>query len=208
MTAQGRGAVTSAVRSLTAARPRWNWRRHGPLLFIVPALLYMALFFAYPLVFGVIMSLENFNFAAVIRGSGPFVGLANYLTVLSNPVTVQAIVDTVIFTVLSLALQFCIGFAIAVLLSNRYLLSGFFRSLLLIPWLLPLLASGTVWELIFQGNGLLNTVLLAVHVIHSPIYWLVTPFTAFASVVAVNIWAGIPFNAMLLYEQDDEVEAR
>lgn len=192
--------VTGAGR---APRPHRGVQRYGrlvPFLFVAPVAIYLLVFFVYPLVFGVIMSLENFGFEAVIKGSGPFVGLQNYANSLSNGVTLRAIPNTAIFTVISIFFQFSIGMGMALILNKRFPLRGLFRALILIPWLLPLLASGTVFELIFQGkNGLANAVLMQLGIVNHPIYWLVNPITAFISIVLVNIWAGIPFNTLVLY---------
>jgi multiple sugar transport system permease protein len=77
-------------------------------------------------------------------------------------------------------------------------LSGFLRSLLLLPWLLPLIASAAVWKWILdQGSGALNQFLGVFGV--EPIPWLVSPSLALVAVIGVNVWLGIPFNTVILY---------
>lgn len=178
-----------------------------PALFIAPVLVYALLFFAYPLVFGIIMSFQRFDFAAVVHGAGPFVGFDNYRAVLSNPVTLLALRNTVVFTVASVVCQVGIGLAIALLLNRKFFLSGFLRRLVLVPWLIPLLATGTIFSLLFgDENAPINSVLQSAHVIHTPIPWLIQGNTAITAIILVNIWAGLPFNIIVLYSGLQDID--
>jgi multiple sugar transport system permease protein len=171
-----------------------------PALFLSPVVVYALLFFAYPLVFGFVMSFENFNFEALVKGSGPFVGLANYRAVLADPVTIAALRNTVIFTVASVLFQVVISLGLAMLLNQRYFLGGLLRRLILIPWLIPLVATGTIFAQLFGAqNSLVNSVLLHLGIIGSPIGWLIHYTPAMTALILVNIWAGLPFNTIVFY---------
>lgn len=190
-----------------SARRRAQAQRILPALFIAPVLVYALVFFAYPLVFGIIMSFQRFDFAAVVHGSGPFVGFANYQAVLSNSVTLLALRNTVVFTVASVVCQVGIGLAVALLLNRQFFLSGFLRRLVLVPWLIPLLATGTIFSLLFGGeNAPINSVLQYAHVIHAPVPWLIQGNTAMAAIIFVNIWAGLPFNIIVLYSGLQDID--
>jgi multiple sugar transport system permease protein len=79
-------------------------------------------------------------------------------------------------------------------------LNGVLRSLLLVPWLLPLVVSGTVWRwMMYYDSGVINQTLLHLHLISQPIPWLVSTNMSLVSVIVVNIWVGIPFNMVILY---------
>ena len=94
--------------------------------------------------------------------------------------------------------QFTIGLALAVFFKNRFPLSGVLRSLLLLPWLLPMIVSSAIWKwMLDQDSGVINEVLGVVGVGHVP--WLTSPNVALVAVVIVNIWLGIPFNMTILY---------
>lgn len=178
-----------------------------PALFVTPVLLYALVFFAYPLVFGFIMSFQRFDFAAVVHGSGPFIGFANYRAVLSNPVTLQALRNTVVFTVASVVCQVVIGLAVALLLNRKFLLSGFLRRLVLVPWLIPLLATGTIFTLLFgTQNAPINNLLQHMHIINAPVPWLIQGNTALTAIILVNIWAGLPFNIIVLYSGLQDID--
>jgi multiple sugar transport system permease protein len=168
--------------------------------FIAPAALYLALFFGYPIVKNFTMSFQEYTSATFFTGEAPFVGLANYAAVLADPVFTKAAVNTGIFTVVSIAGQFVIGMALALFFHRSFPLSGLLRSMLLLPWLLPMIVSAAVWRWILeQDSGILNELLRAIGLASGPIPWLTSSDTALIAVVMVNIWLGIPFNVVLLY---------
>lgn len=159
-----------------------------------------ALFLAYPLIFGFAMSAEQFNFAALVSGSGPFVGVANYRAVLADPVTIAALRNTALFTVTSVVFQVVISLALAVLLNQKFFLGGVLRRLVLVPWLIPLVASGTIFAQLFGAqNSMINSALQHLGIIHSPIAWLIHYAPAMTALILVNIWAGLPFNTIVFY---------
>src|SRR6185437_15920793 len=91
-----------------------------------------------------------------------------------------------------------IGLGLALFFKRNFPLGGFLRGLLLLPWLLPLIASSAVWKWILdQDSGALNQFLGVFGV--QPIPWLVSPSLALIAVIGVNVWLGIPFNTTILY---------
>ncbi|AGZ43734.1 carbohydrate ABC transporter permease [Actinoplanes friuliensis] len=168
-------------------------------LFLVPAVLYLLLFFGYPVAKNVLMSFQSYTTATFYTGEAPWVGLDNYTRALGSAVFDKALVNTVLFTVGSIAGQFVIGLALAVFFHRRFPLGGVLRSLLLLPWLIPLIVSGAVWRWILdQDNGALNRFLGATGVADRP-GWLTSTSLALIAVIIVNIWIGIPFNTTILY---------
>ncbi len=184
--------------------PRRRRRVEGSALvrygFIAPAALYLALFFGFPIVKNFTMSFQEYTSATFFTGEAPFNGLTNYLAVFNDPIFTKALVNTAIFTVVSIAGQFVIGMGLALFFRKSFPLSGVLRSMLLLPWLLPMIVSAAVWRWILeQDSGILNQFLSAVGLISAPIPWLTSSDTALIAVVMVNIWLGIPFNVVLLY---------
>jgi multiple sugar transport system permease protein len=165
--------------------------------FLAPVLLYVVLFFGYPLVANLVMSAQDYTVRSFYTGEAPFVGFANYAAVLANPLFTTAVLNTVLFTAGSIAFQFGIGLALAVFFGGRFLGSATLRSLLLLPWLLPLVVSGAVWRWMFdQDHGVLNAVL---RLVDAPVPWLTSTTWALPSVIITNIWIGIPFNLVVLH---------
>jgi len=194
------GEPAPVSRAPVRPHRRLRRRRLIQLAFVAPVVVYVVVMFAYPLVFGVSMSLEDFTFASLATGFAKFAGLSNYRQVFDNPVTWTAIVNTVIYTVITLFFQFGLGLAIASFFNRRFPLSRTLRTLILIPWLLPLIATGTIFRLLFAGSGgLVNRILADLHIIHSPIFWLDSRVSGMAAIIIVSIWAGLPFNTILLY---------
>jgi multiple sugar transport system permease protein len=168
--------------------------------FILPVALYLALFFLYPLIGNVVLSFQDFDVRSVYSGQAPFNGVDNYLHLIQDPVFGTAVVNTVVFVVGSLVCQFTIGLGLAVFFNGTFRLSGLLRSLLLIPWLLPLVVTGTVFRWILDtSNGVLNHVLVSLHVVPTPVPWLNSTSTAMLGVLLCNVWIGIPFNMVLLH---------
>jgi multiple sugar transport system permease protein len=170
------------------------------LAFLAPAAIYCVLFFGYPLVRNFDLSLRDYQITSVYSGVAPFTGLANYRKLFSDPVFHQAAVNTVVFVAGSLVFQFLIGLALAVFFVRSFPLSGVLRSLLLVPWLLPLVVTGTVFRwMLDTSNGVLNQLLLGLHLVDQPIAWLNSTSTAMTGVLLCNVWVGIPFNLVILY---------
>jgi multiple sugar transport system permease protein len=167
-------------------------------LFLAPAVAYLLLFFGYPAVTNTVMSLQHVTTVTFQTGEAPFVGLQNYISVVRSPLFAKAMWNTAFFTIGSIVGQFGLGLAFAVFFNRSFPLSGVMRSLLLLPWLLPAIASSSVWRWILDlDSGALNQILVSLHLGRLP--WLTSPSLALVTVTLVNIWIGVPFNLAILY---------
>jgi multiple sugar transport system permease protein len=174
-------------------------------MFLLPAVVYMIAFFGYPVVKDVVMSFQNYTMQSFFTGEAPWIGLRNYRNIVSSPLFPRALTNTFLFTIGSIAGQFVIGLAIAIYFRRRFPLSDLLRSLLLLPWLLPLIVSAAIWRwLLDQDNGALNRVLGMLHLADRP-GWLTTTALALVACILVNIWIGIPFNVVILYSGLQEI---
>ncbi|KGF04002.1 carbohydrate ABC transporter permease [Actinomyces urogenitalis] len=166
--------------------------------FLTPAIAFLLLFFGYPIIKNVTMSLQEYTTKTFYTGEAPFVGLDNYIAVIRSSVFTTALLNTVLFTVGSIIGQFTIGLALAVFFKKRFPLSGVMRSLLLLPWLLPMIVSSAIWKwMLDKDSGVINQVLGLLHLDAVP--WLTSTSVALIAVIMVNIWLGIPFNMTILY---------
>jgi multiple sugar transport system permease protein len=181
-------------------RRQWSRDRIIQWAFVAPAAVYIVIFFGYPIVQNVIMSFQEYTTRTFFTGEAPWVGLDNYVKVIQSSLFPTTLINTALFTVGSIVGQFSIGMALAVFFQRRFPLSGILRALLLLPWLLPLIASTAVWKWILdQDSGVLNQLLEFLHIVPNGIPWLSSPDVALVSVILVNIWLGIPFNVTILY---------
>lgn len=166
--------------------------------FIAPVVVYLVVFYAYPLYRNLDLSFRDYTLRSFIDGTADFVGFDNYVEVLTSSTFGPAILNTAVFTIVSIAFQFTVGLALAVFFFRKFPLSSTLRALFLVPWLLPLLVSASVWAwMLNSDSGVINSLLGAVGV--PQINWLTSPQWAMVSVLIANIWIGIPFNLVLLY---------
>ncbi|MEV8567528.1 sugar ABC transporter permease [Streptomyces sp. NPDC051322] len=196
--------TSTAQKKVSPARNRRR-RKLTQWGFIAPAVIFMVLFFGYPLVRNVVMSFQDYSPSTFFTGKAPFNGTANWSDVFKDELFGKALWHTIVFTIGSLIGQFCIGLGLAVFFSRRFPLNGLLRSLILLPWLVPMVVSGVVWRRVFdQDTGVLNSFLATVGFGgHTP--WLTSTSMALVSVILVNIWIGIPFNMVILYGGLQEV---
>jgi multiple sugar transport system permease protein len=191
------------------ARSRARRERVAQWLFILPAMLYLVAFFGYPIVKNVVMGFQNYSTASLYTGAAPYTGFANYHLIFTSGIFGKLLLNTAIFTVVSMAGQFVIGLALALFFNRRFPLNGVIRALLLLPWLLPMVASATVWRwMLGQDSGVINRLLENLHVAPTGgVPWLSSPGVALIAVTLVNIWVGIPFNLVILYSGLKEIPA-
>lgn len=174
--------------------------------FLVPAGLYVAFAFGIPIIYNLILSLEQTSLATITQLFVPFAGVSNYSAVLKDPTAQSAIIRTFSFTVLSLLFQFFIGFGLALLFNLKFPLRRFARSLILVPWLLPLLVTGIIFRFLFQFEaGAVNQILQDIGLISHPVGYVLSPGWAYVTILICNVWIGVPFFTVLLYSALQDV---
>ncbi|NUT51167.1 MAG: sugar ABC transporter permease [Saccharothrix sp.] len=166
--------------------------------FLTPLVAYLVLCYGYPLATTLDLSIRDYTVRTFVYGGAPLVGLANYASVLGDPVFRTAVLNTVLFTAASLVFQYAIGLAMAVFFARNFRLSVTLRALFLVPWLLPLIVSASTWSWMFNSEaGVVNAALGLVGL--DRVNWLTSPDWSLVSVTVANIWIGIPFNLVVLY---------
>ena len=190
--------MTTAARQKGKRRQRFS-KSIGPYLFLLPATLFMLMFLLYPVITMILYSVEQVNLGTLLTGNIPFIGLANYRTVLSDPVFISSLGTSLLFTGACLVFQFSIGFLLALLFNKRLPLVGLMRGLIMVAWVLPIVVSGTIFKWMFQSDsGIINYLLMSLGIIHAPIHWLINANITIWTIIIANIWIGIPFNMSLL----------
>src|SRR5260221_9613228 len=196
----GGAAADAAAHGLPRAL---GWKQQHQLvglLFLLPATVFVAVFYVYPILLNIVMSFERFTAKSFVTGEAPFIGFGNFNRLFSNPDFPVALQNTLLFTVGSLIFQFVIGLALALFFNQKFPLSGILRSLFLLPWLAPVLVSGAICVRFFDLDyGVINFFLRVLGLIQHPLAWLTDPHLAPISVLIANIWIGIPFNIGFLY---------
>ncbi len=175
--------------------------RHGNIgyLFVLPAAVYMLLLVGYPIVSNFILSFQDVTVTTFSKAVKPFVGLRNYRTLLGDGVMAPAIANTFVFTFCCIALQFVVGFALALFFDRGFSFAKPVRGLLMIPWMIPMTVTALMFKFMFSSNvGIVNQFLQTLGAIKEPIEWLLQPRLAMFSLIVANTWIGIPFNMILL----------
>ena len=173
-------------------------RNVGPLLFVAPAVVYVVGLMGYPLLYNLYLSMYDVSLVSFIRGNSQFVGLGNYWKVMHDPLFRRVLFNTLVFTVGSILFQFTIGLLMALLFENRFFLKPLYQGLLMLPWFIPVMVSGTVFRWFFADGGTLNNLLRGFGLIELPIPWTTSASLAIYAVTAANVWLGVPFNFILL----------
>ncbi|WP_415803313.1 carbohydrate ABC transporter permease, partial [Isoptericola cucumis] len=165
-----------------------------------PAVVYLLLFYGYPVVQNVVMGFQQYTISTFFTGEAPWVGLDNYREVLGSPLFRTALLNTALFTVGSIAGQFVLGLGLALFFRRRFPMSGVLRSLILLPWLIPLIVASAVWKWLLDTDaGALNRFLVGSGLVDTGVPWLTSTSLALVAVIGVNVWIGIPFNTVILH---------
>ncbi len=195
-------AQASATVTGTASRSSTSKQRERmlgkdwkiALLFMAPILVLMVGLIFWPFVNAIYMS-------TTVRQSRQevFVGLDNYIRLLSDEQFTGSLLNTIRFTVLSVGIKTIVGLMIASLLNSKLPLRSVLSALMLLPWIVPEVVTALTWRGIFDPLfGTLNPLLQGLGIISRSVGWLSEPGLAMPSVIAVNIWKGIPFFTLLL----------
>jgi multiple sugar transport system permease protein len=185
--------------STTTARPllaRLEQSRLGlGLIFMLPAAVLLLLFLTYPLGLGIWLGFTDEK----IGRAGIFIGLENYEYLFDDSVFWLSVFNTLLYTTLASILKFALGLWLALLLNEHLPFKAFFRAIVLLPWVVPTVLSAIAFWWIYDAQfSILSWVLMELGLIDTPINFLGDPTNARASVIAANVWRGIPFVAITL----------
>ena len=175
---------------------RWSDNRNLlGLLFMAPAAAILLVFLAYPLALGFWLGLTD----ASIGEPGRFVGLANFASLAHDAVFRLVVFNTIVYTVVASAFKFGLGLYLALLLDRRLPFKAFVRAIVLLPFVVPTVLSAIAfWWLYDPQFSILSWTLIKLGFIDHFIDFLGDPWNARFSVIAANIWRGVPFVAITL----------
>lgn len=169
-------------------------RRLGRLM-VLPAMIVSGLLVFYPLVKGFSTSLHT---GGVGSQPSQFVGFQNYSDGLRDPATGTSIIHTGFYVLIALVMEVVGGMFIAVTMHRVFRGRGIVLAILILPWALPSVVSGLLWRRIFDPNsGILNHLLLDLHVIHDPQVWFASPTLAIPFITLVHAWGVIPLVTLI-----------
>lgn len=192
--------MTTITLAGRRARPLISWRMRRLLVgycYLLPAAICMLATVVVPIILAVKMSL--YNDVLYKPQDYRFIGLGNYLRLVEDPVFWLTLWNSIVWVFGSVGLQFVAGFAAALLLHQPFWGRALLRTLTLLPWIIPGVVVGLIWEWLYQPNyGVINDLLMRAGWMHERVAWLSSPDLAMPAVVFTNIWRGIPFFAIML----------
>jgi multiple sugar transport system permease protein len=187
--------VTAGRQATPLLQRLENSRAALGILFLLPAAILLLLFLTYPLGLGVWLGFTDER----IGRSGVFIGLENYEYLWNDSVFWLSVFNTLLYTTVASLLKFGLGLWLALLLNEKLPFKAFFRAIVLLPWVVPTVLSAIAFWWIYDAQfSILSYVLQRLGVITEPINFLGDPTNARASVIAANVWRGIPFVAITL----------
>jgi multiple sugar transport system permease protein len=172
-----------------------NSRNALGIVFMMPAAVLLLLFLTYPLGLGAWLGFTD----AKIGRSGEWVGLENYVFLWNDNVMRLAVFNTIFYTTVASVLKFFLGLWLALLLNRNLRFKSFFRAVILLPYIVPTALSAIAfWWLYDAQFSVLSWVLTRMGLIDGYIDFLGDPWNARFSVIAANVWRGVPFVAITL----------
>jgi N,N'-diacetylchitobiose transport system permease protein len=197
--------TTTAPTTPNTAPPQPRRRRRTnrlPLILIVPSLVLLIAALGYPIGWQVVTSFKQYGLMQQFGAPAPFVGLDNYVALVTDPYLWTVVVRSIVFCVVTAVVTVAIGGAMAVLMNAlttwpRVVL----QVALLVAWAMPVVAAMTVWIWIVDWRrGLLNWALVQLGVDGAEGHnWLAEPLSFFVVASVIIVWMSVPFVALSIY---------
>ena len=180
-------SVSANVSSRTRSERRLGW------MLVAPAVIAMLLVTAYPILYAIVLSLQNVDLR--FPDEGGFAGLDNYSAVLSSELWWQDVFNTLFITVISVAVELTLGMIIALIMHRAIFGRGVIRTSVLVPYGIITVVAAFAWFYAFNPDtGFINQLPL----IADDMAWFGERFSSFAVIIMAEVWKTTPFMALLL----------
>lgn len=161
-------------------------------IMLLPALVFLALLIAFPL--GKVIHDAFTHVHLINKSMTGFAGIENFKTITEDEHFVQAVRNTILWTIFSVAGEYLMGMITAVLLNQKFKGRAIFRTCIFIPWLVPIIVAGMTWDWMLNPEfGIVNYMLKNMGLISNSINFLGDSKYALATVIFVNIWRSFPY---------------
>lgn len=167
-------------------------------LFLIPTLLIVIFFIAYPVISTFYNSFNEIQ-VQIIRNGGKFVGFSNYAKLMQDRTFWITLRFTAVFVIFAVTFETCLGMICALIMKKEFKGQGFVRACILIPWTIPNIVSGLMWKFMdSESNGVVNLILMQLGIINNPIPWLTNTVWATTALIIADIWKNTPYMALLI----------
>jgi len=187
-------AVAEEVPGLSGLRQRFSRALENPnflgFLFVAPAELILLMFLAYPFLLGLWLGSTDM----VVGRKGHFIGFENYISLTQDPIFWLTVFNTFLYTIVAVFLKAVLGIGLAVVLNRDFKAKGLVRAIVLLPWIIPTALSAICfWWLYDSTFSGISWILVKLGIIDDFIDFLGDPWNARFSLIAANVWRGVPF---------------
>src|SRR5579864_1023414 len=185
-------AVRQVHSRLVQAQTRLAW------ILLAPSLVVVCLVALIPLLQTIAQSFTNARLASERAVS--FVGLTNYVNLITDGDFLRSIWVTVQFSVVTVVFEFLLGLLIALVVNSNFKGRGFMRAAMLVPWAIITVVSAQMWKWMYNDiYGVINDLLVdKLHILPANVAWIANPVTSMPAIEAIDIWKATPFVALLL----------
>lgn len=172
-----------------------TWLTTRAWLLMLPLLVIMIGVIGWPMVDTIRLS---FTDTKLVGSQGNFVGIDNYVRMLSSSNFQKSLITTIWFAVISVSAEMVIGVLAALLLNQNFYGRTALRALMILPWALPTIVNATLWRLIYNPQyGALNAALTQIGMLDSYRSWLGEPGSAMAALIVADCWKNFPLVALI-----------
>lgn len=167
-------------------------------IFIIPSIVLVLVFIIYPVINTINMSFHDIRIQTLAEGK-KFVGFENYIKLLSDQTFFDTLKFTLFFTVVAVILETIIGMMFALIMNKAMPGQGIIRTAVLIPWAIPTIVSGLMWQFMYSDQyGIINLILSKLRLIQDYIPWLIEKNTAIVAVIIADVWKTTPYMSLLI----------
>jgi multiple sugar transport system permease protein len=182
---------SAAVRQAHARSWALALRPSTPTLFVLPCMVLILAVTIFPSVWALVLSFFRWDLQSPEH---PFVGLANYITALSDPITLSSVRFTLMMAVVLITIDIAIGMSLALIISRGLAGQQIFTSIFLLPVMVSPVVAGYSWRILFDTRlGPINHVISLLRGAPTFIPWLNDITLSTVAIIIVNIWQSTPF---------------
>ncbi|HET7911199.1 MAG TPA: sugar ABC transporter permease, partial [Pseudolabrys sp.] len=159
-------------------------------VFLAPAIIVLIALTAFPTVYMFVAAFVKFDASAPLNSK--FAGIDNFLRLFTDDKFHNALINTAVFSIVAVALEFVLGLAFALLVDTYIRRANFIKTLLILPMMMPTIVVAITWKLMYQPQfGVINDLLGRIGV--PPLLWAASVKTAMPSIILIDIWEWTPF---------------
>ncbi len=166
-------------------------RQNVGYLLIAPSYMIYLIFVLVPIAWSIVMSFTNYDLVQY-----DYIGLDNYISIFTDEVFIKSMINTVVYSALTILPTMILGLSLAMLLNKKFFGKGIFRTLFYMPNIFSMVAVSMAWLYLYDTNsGIFNNLLKAFGLL--PVRWVSSTGTAMLSIAVMSIWNGIGYNMVL-----------